>query len=150
MKNRSTRKTVLTLLSVVVGLAVAFSIVAFATHQSSSASAASYYSKIVSIEDTERLNPARFLSSAGTYRERLLAKKIRIDGEIVNRATVASYKDVTVKVTYYSKTKSVVSSSNHTLYEVFPPSSTKAFRLDVPNYRNVASIGWDVVAALPR
>ena len=132
------------------GFSVAFAVVAFATDQRSSPLTASYYNKIMSIEDPERSNPERFLSAGGTYRERILAKKIRINGEVVNRATVASYKDVTLRITYYSKTKSVINTSNHTLYEVFPPSSTKGFRLDVPNHRNVATIGWDVISALPR
>lgn len=108
-----------------------------------------YGDKIMTIEDLENATPTDFLSADGTYDESFWGSKINIDGEITNAATVAHYKDVVVRVTYYSKTKSILGSEDYTLYEVFPPNSVKPFELKIENYKDVNSIGWDVISAVP-
>jgi len=37
--------------------------------------------------------------------------------------------------------------NDYTIYEVFPPTSSKTVRLKIDNYKNVATIGWDVIMA---
>ena len=114
----------------------------------SDTSSASYYEQKMTIEETENSNPTRFLSADGKYNSSFWGTELKIRGEITNRATIADYKDVTVRVTYYSKTKSVLGKKEYTLYEVYKPNSVTPFRLDIENYKDVDGIGWEVIRAM--
>lgn len=116
-------------------------------YQAANNSGGSYYQQKMSIEEMERANPTQFLDATGHYRENFWGDKINVDCEVINSATVASYKDVVIVVTYYSKTDSKIGTDTHTLYEIFPPNTTTTVELKINNYKDVASISWDVVSA---
>lgn len=107
-----------------------------------------YVDKVMTIEEIENATPTDFLDADGTYNESFWGTKINVDGKITNSATVADYKDVVVRVTYFSKTKTVLGNEDYTLYEIFPPNSVKPFKLKIENYKDVNSIGWKVISAL--
>lgn len=109
----------------------------------------SYQEKVMTIEEIERLQPTNFLSADGSYRETFWGDKIKVSCVITNRATVATYKDAIVKITYYTKTKTELGSKEYSIYEVFPPNSKKAVELKIDKYKDVNSIGWEVISALP-
>jgi uncharacterized protein YxeA len=106
-----------------------------------------YEERIESVEEIEKKNPVKFLSADGSYRENFWGDKLKVSCAITNYATVASYKDVVVRVTYYTKTKTVLASEDHIIYEVIPPNKTKTVQLKIVNYKNTHTIGWDVVSA---
>lgn len=107
----------------------------------------SYHDKVMSIEEIEQSQPTNFLYASGTYNENFWGDKFKISCEIINKATVASYKDVIIRVTYYTKTKTKIGSEDHTIYEIFPPTSSKIVDLKVNNYKNVSFIDWEVINA---
>lgn len=109
----------------------------------------SYFEKKKSIQQIENSEPLRFLTADGNYKESFWGNKIKVFGKVTNRATITHYKDVVVRITYYSKTKTVLGRKDYTLYEVFPPNMDKVFELKIDNYKDVNSIGWDVVSAIP-
>jgi len=109
---------------------------------------ASYEEKVMSVEEEELSQPTKFLNAGGTYNENLLGNKLKVHGEITNRATVARFKDAVVRITYYSKTKTVLGSKDYTIYEIFAPNSTTNFELKIDNYQDVYSIGWEVISAV--
>ena len=115
---------------------------------SSYISGETYQDKVMTIEEIERSQPTNFLSASGTYRENFWGDKFKVSCKISNNATVATYKDAVVRVTYYSKTKTVLTTKDYTIYETFPPHSTKTVELKIENYQNVNSIGWDVLSAI--
>jgi len=117
-------------------------------HSGRSSSDNSYQEKVMSVEEIERSQPTNFLTADGTYNENFLGNKLKVHGTIKNSATVASYKDAVVRVTYYSKTKTELGSKEYTIYEVFSPHSTKNFELKIDNYKDVNSIDWDVISAV--
>lgn len=106
-----------------------------------------YQEKVMTVEEIERAQPANFLSAGGTYNENLWGDKLKVHGKIKNNATVASYKDAVVRVTYYSKTKTALATKEYTIYDNFPPHSEVNFELKIENYIDVNSIGWDVIKA---
>ena len=108
----------------------------------------SYVDKVMTIEEIENSTPTDFLDADGTYDESFWGTKINVDGKITNSATVADYKDVVVRVTYYSKTKTILGNEDYTLYEIFPSNSVKPFKLKIDNYKDVNSIGLEVISAL--
>ena len=105
-----------------------------------------YEQKVQTVGEIEQSQPTKFLSSTGTYRVAMF-KKIKILGSITNSATVATYKDLVIKVTYYSKSNTVLHEKEFTVYDLFPPNSTKNFEWRVNNYVDVNTIGWNVISA---
>ncbi|MFA0960498.1 DUF4339 domain-containing protein [Roseivirga sp. BDSF3-8] len=108
----------------------------------------SYFDDKYSIERYEKARPASFLQADGTYRENFWGNRYKIECKVSNKASVASYKDVVVEFTYYSKTKTVLLIEEKVLYEVFPPNSNKTFDLKLDAYSDVSSIGWKVKSAV--
>jgi hypothetical protein len=111
-------------------------------------SGSSYQEKIMTVEEIELSQPTSFLFADGNYRENFWGDKFKVSCTITNKATVATYKDAIVRVTYYSKTKTVLGSNDYTIYEVFSPTSTKTVQLTIENYKDVESIGWEVISAI--
>lgn len=95
----------------------------------------------------EQNAPTDYLTADGTYRESFWGNKLKISCTIKNQATLATFKDAVVQVTYYSKTKTELGSKEYSIYEMFPPNSSKTIDLKIDNYKNVNSIGWDVISA---
>jgi len=108
---------------------------------------ATYQEKVMTVEEIERSQPTNFLAADGNYNESFWGDKIKVHGVIKNTATVASYKDAVVRVTYYSKTKTELGSKEYTIYDNFPPHAEVEFELKIENYKDVNTIGWDVIQA---
>lgn len=106
-----------------------------------------YEEKVMTVEEIEKADPTKFLNADGTYGENFWGTKLKVHGIIKNTATVATYKDAVVRITYYSKTKTNLGNKEYTIYDFFPPTSEKNFELKIENYKDVNSIGWDVVSA---
>ena len=106
-----------------------------------------YQEKVMTVKETECSQPTNFLSADGTYSENFWGDKFKVNCKITNKATVATYKDAVVRVTYYTKTKTVLGNYDHTVYETFPPNSIKTIEFEIDNYNNVNSIGWKVISA---
>lgn len=139
-------------LYIIVGLVVIFGIGLFIANQNSSdggsyGSGSTYQEKVMTVEETERSQPATFLIADGYYNENFWGNKLKVHGVIKNTATVASFKDAVVRVTYYSKTKTELGSKDYIIYDNFPPHSEKKFELKIENYKDVNSIGWTVLEA---
>lgn len=113
-------------------------------------SAASYQEQKISLEEQERRNPLSFLSAGGTYRQTLLGIKIVINGTVTNSASIATYKDVRIRVRFYSKTKTEISSEIYVLYEFIPPGKTKDFTWRIETPGGTESVSWDIISALAK
>lgn len=98
----------------------------------------------------ERSEPRHFLTTdeicAG-----FSGDTIKVHGLIKNIATVTSYKNAVVKLTYYSSTKKVLGHKEYKINEVFPPHSNVRVELKIEekieNYKDVKTIGWDLIQA---
>jgi hypothetical protein len=119
-------------------------------HSSGTTSTESYQEQKMSLEDQEKQNPEAFLTASGTFHPTLFGHNMKINGTITNNATVATYKDVTIKVRYISKTDSDISSENYTVYDFFPPNQTKTFEMKIEVPSGTEKLGWDVVSAVPK
>lgn len=106
-----------------------------------------YTSTTVPFIDMEHSNPAEFLVTNGTYHPNFWLTKEEINGTVTNNATHTNYKDIHIRVTFYSQTNSVISSQNYVLYDYVPYGSTKAFSLKLDKPAAAAKCGWTAVAA---
>jgi allantoicase len=72
-----------------------------------------------------------------------------VEGYIVNSATLAKYKDVVVKIAYYSSTKTLIEEKKFVFYEFYEPNSTNYFSLKVYPPSAYDTYGFTVVDAKP-
>lgn len=99
-----------------------------------------------SLEETEKSSPIEFLKAEGTYRQNLIDEWV-LEGTISNTASLAKYKDVVLKIVYYSKTQTEIGSEEKTLFEYFKPNTQQKFRIKTAGFDGTASIGFEVISA---
>lgn len=90
-----------------------------------------------------------FLTLSGSYSESFWDDKYNLESKITNRAKIAYFKDVVIKIIYLSKTNSVIFTENYTLYEYFPAQSEKEINFSIKKYKDVNSFQWLIVSATP-
>lgn len=145
-KNRSWSKIIAKSIVLIILIVMAFGIIA--SYSSNNNNTPSYEESLMTIAEIEASAPIDYLNADGKYYKTFLGDQIKIDGQIQNKATVITYKDVIIEVVFYSKTNSEVGREQYTIYDFFAPNSKKDFKLKVKNYSNVETIGWDVSGAL--
>jgi hypothetical protein len=82
--------------------------------------ASTYEEQKMTVEEIEKSQPANFLEASGNYNENFWGDKLKIHGEVTNKATVANYKDVVIHVIYYSETETELGSEDYTIFDIFP------------------------------
>jgi hypothetical protein len=80
-----------------------------------------------SLGDKEKNNPARFLIIENRDRKNLIGQTVVI-GHITNNATVCTYKDVELKLSFFSKTGVKLDEGMETIYETIPPGEKIKFK----------------------
>jgi hypothetical protein len=79
------------------------------------------------LEATEKKNPTRFLSVTGHDKRNLLGQTV-VKGTLSNSAKVASYKDVEIRLSFYSKTKALLEEDAETIFETIAPGKSADFK----------------------
>jgi ABC-type enterochelin transport system substrate-binding protein len=87
----------------------------------------SYEATKESLQDKEIKSPQNFLLVSGHDRHNILGQTV-VKGTITNKATVASYKDVDVKLDFYSKTGTLLETDKETVYEIYCSGRIKEFQ----------------------
>lgn len=96
--------------------------------------------------DKELKNPANFLTVVGKNKKNLLGQTV-IKGKLTNKATIAVYKDVDVKLFFYSKTKALLETDTETIFEQVQPGQTKNFKTKYFAPKGTDSVGIEVISA---
>ncbi len=99
-----------------------------------------------SLQDKEVKNPQNFLTVAGNDRHNLVGQTV-IKGTLTNTATVASYKDVDIKLDFYSKTGTLLETDKETVYEVIAPGQSKNFKTKYFAPKGTDSVALMVISA---
>lgn len=102
----------------------------------------------------EQNNPLKYLSDEEVTLEKEVklfkeSHKGTIIGYIINSATLAKYKDVTVKVTYFSRTDTEIDSEEYVFYNYYEPNSRNKFTLNVTYPKAYDSFSFEVTGATP-
>lgn len=98
------------------------------------------------LEETEKKNPQRFLSVSGHDKKNLWRQTV-IKGTISNSAKVASYKDVDVELSFYSKTGALLEKDHEVIYETIAPGSKADFKTRYFAPKGTDSVALRIVAA---
>jgi hypothetical protein len=72
-----------------------------------------------------------------------------IEGNIINKASLAKYKDIVVTVHYYSRTETIIKEEQYVLYEYIEPNSTIPFTVKVNPPAAYANFGFIITDASP-
>jgi hypothetical protein len=80
-----------------------------------------------SLADKEKKSPANFLTANIRHRKNIIGQTVVI-GNISNHATICSYKDVELKLSFYSKTAVKLDEGIETVYENIAPGKTVKFK----------------------
>lgn len=103
------------------------------------------------VEQTERADPLRFLYlEEGQFRQNLIGNKFNVFCDITNNASTVSYEDLTLNITYYSKSNSSIGNAEYTINEDFPPNTVKHVEFKVDRLHKAASIGLEIIDAKPK
>ena len=99
-----------------------------------------------SLEQTEQKNPAKFITVNGNKKKNLIGRTV-VRADINNNAKIVTYKDVDVKITFYSKTGTVLEEDHETIYENIAPGTSVHFKSKFFTPKGTDSVGFKVVEA---
>jgi hypothetical protein len=94
----------------------------------------------------EQNNPTEYLKGKMGMRSNLIGEKI-LEGVVVNNATIATFKDIVLKVSFLSKTNSIIGSKEFTFYEILAPKETKAFKFKTFTPKEVKDFSFEIIGA---
>lgn len=99
-----------------------------------------------SLEEIERKTPEKFISVSGSDKKNLLGQTV-VKGKIQNNARMATFKDIDVKLFFYSKTGVLLQEDQEMIYETVAPGETKSFKSKYFAPKGTDSIAMKVVSA---
>ncbi len=98
------------------------------------------------LEQSEKKSPTRFLTVEGHDRKNLIGQRV-IKGTINNKASVASFKDVDVELSFYSATGALLEKDHEVIYETVAPGSSTNFKTKYFAPKGTDSVAMKVVGA---
>ncbi|MEO5648725.1 MAG: hypothetical protein ABIR03_02240 [Ginsengibacter sp.] len=90
--------------------------------------------------------PQHFLLISGHDKRNLLGQTV-VKGVITNKASVAVFKDVEVKLSFYSKTKALLETDKETIFEQLNPGESKDFKTKYFAPKGTDSVALEVLSA---
>lgn len=87
----------------------------------------SYEKAKETLAEKEKNNPAKFLKIDNRDRKNLIGQTVVI-GHLTNTATVCIYKDVDLRISYFSKTGVKLDEAIETVYETIAPGKSVKFK----------------------
>lgn len=94
----------------------------------------------------EQNDPVLFLSVSGRDKKNLLGQTV-VKGNVHNSATIAVFKDVDIKLSFYSKTKALLETDKETIFEQVAPGQTKDFKTKYFAPKGTDSVALEVLGA---
>ena len=88
---------------------------------------AQYENSKASLEKEEKKHPERFLKITATHKRNLLGQTV-VKGNVFNQAKMVHFKDVLVKLSFYSSTGTLLGEDRHTIYEAIAPGASISFK----------------------
>lgn len=128
-------------------VALAVSIVAVGCNSANNQRPSSKYEeKKASMADMERESPLKFLKISGSHRNNLVNQTV-VEGEVINKATLTTYKNIEVQLVFKDKDGATVDKQKHTLENDVKPGGTIDFKIKVSHVKDAASVMVDVTDA---
>ena len=100
----------------------------------------------LTVEEIEKKNPERFLTVSGNDKKNILGQTV-IRGTIINNGKMVSFKDVDIKLSFYSKTGALLEEDHEVIYETIAPRDSKNFKTKYFAAKGTDSVGMKVISA---
>lgn len=94
----------------------------------------------------EERDPAAFITVNGNSRKNIVGQTV-VNGTLVNKASVATYKDVNLQLSFYSKTKALLETDKETIYQILNPGDAQDFKTKYFAPKGTDSVGLKVLGA---
>jgi len=107
----------------------------------------SYEATKETLAQKEQKNPARFLQVTNRDRKNLIGQTVVI-GYFTNTATVCTYKDVQIKLSFYSKTGTLLEEDIETIYETIAPNKKVKFKTKYFTPKGTDSVAIKILSAI--
>jgi len=96
--------------------------------------------------EKEQKNPQNFLVVTGHNKKNIIGQTV-VKGTLHNNASIATFKDVDVRLTFYSKTQALLETDEETIYETLGPGETQDFKTKYFAPKGTDSVGLEVLRA---
>ena len=94
----------------------------------------------------EQERPQNFLVISGNNKRNLLGQTV-VKGVITNKASVATFKDAEIRLSFYSKTKALLETDKETIFEQLAPGESKHFKTKYFAPKGTDSVALEVLNA---
>jgi hypothetical protein len=106
----------------------------------------SYEATKETLLEKEQKDPPNFLKINGHDKKNIVGQTV-VKGMITNKATVAVFKDVDIKLSFYSKTKALLETDKETIFELLHPGESKNFKTKYFAPKGTDSVALEVLGA---
>ncbi len=94
----------------------------------------------------EQKNPSSFIAVHGNDKRNLLGQTV-VKCVLKNNATLAAYKNVDLKLSFYSKTNVLLETDKETVFEIMLPGQSKNFKTKYFAPKGTDSVALEVLGA---
>ena len=105
-----------------------------------------YEKEKASLEEIEKKAPAKFLHVTGNNKKNILGQTV-IRGRVVNTAKVVVFKDIDVKLSFYSQTGTLLEEDHEVVYESIAPGEGTNFKTKYFAPKGTDSVGFHIAGA---
>jgi hypothetical protein len=106
----------------------------------------SYNATKESLLKKEQKDPAAFITVSGNSKKNIVGQTV-VKGTLVNKASIATFKDVDIKLSFYSKTKALLETDKETIYQIINPGESQDFKTKYFAPKGTDSVGLQVLGA---
>jgi hypothetical protein len=94
----------------------------------------------------EQKDPTAFISITGHNKKNIVGQTV-VRGTLTNKASIAVFKDVDIKLSFYSKTKALLETDKETIFDILEPGESKDFKTKYFAPKGTDSVGLQVLGA---
>ncbi len=94
----------------------------------------------------EENDPAAFIIVKGDSKKNIVGQTV-VKGTLVNKASVATFKDVNIQLDFYSKTKALLETDKETIFEILNPGESQDFKTKYFAPKGTDSVGLKVLGS---
>jgi len=105
-----------------------------------------YEEKKKSLRESETDNPLKFLKVKGSLRSNIIGQTV-VEGEIINIATLVSYKNMKLQIIFKDADGSVVEKDSKVIDDVVKPNSTDNFKVKLSHVKGASTVLVDITGA---
>ena len=98
------------------------------------------------IEEIERESPLKFVSVVGKDKKNIIGQTV-VKGIIINKATTVAYKNFSIRVSFYSKTGTLLEEDEETIMEQVGPGDEVEFKSKFFAPKDAEEVKLKVVSA---